>query len=181
MLDKIKLRIAKYIYSSILRNNESKDSYAFVFDKVKTVGLIFDNNNIEVNLLAKSIIEEGKKNSNIISVSELGYGLEESNKPNKIGIPTIFFDKEDLNSYGRPKSEDVNTFINTPFDLLINISDNNLWPIKFCVASSKAKFKVGKFEEGNDVYDFMIDAEDDYDTSKFNDLLLNYLKIFNKK
>jgi hypothetical protein len=70
-----------------------------------------------------------------------------------------FFSKSELNWYSKPVSSVVEEFIKEPFDLLINLSLKDYYPIRYIVALSPASFKVGKFDV-NDLYlDFMIDIE----------------------
>jgi hypothetical protein len=68
-----------------------------------------------------------------------------------------FFTRKQLNWYYKPETDVVNSFINKPFDLLINLSLDEPYPILYILASSIAKFKAGLYVEGQDYLDFMID------------------------
>jgi hypothetical protein len=68
-----------------------------------------------------------------------------------------FFTRKQLNWFFKPETENVKAFINKPFDLLINLSLDEPYPILYILASSVAKFKAGLFVEGQDYLDFMID------------------------
>ena len=60
----------------------------------------------------------------------------------------------------------VDAFIKEPFDLLINLSLEDYYPIRYIIALSPALFKVGKFD-ANEIYlDFMIDIEKEKQTIK---------------
>ena len=68
-----------------------------------------------------------------------------------------FFTRKQLNWYFKPETENVKAFINKPFDLLINLSLDEPYPILYILASSMAKFKAGLYVKGQEYLDFMID------------------------
>lgn len=77
-----------------------------------------------------------------------------------------FFSKNELNWYLKPVSPVVEEFIKEPFDILINLSIEDHYPIRYITALSTASFKAGKFD-ANDIYlDFMIDIEKEKQTMK---------------
>lgn len=70
-----------------------------------------------------------------------------------------FFTRSQLNWYYKPESEGVEKFVNQPFDILMDLSLDEPFPIQYILAFSKAKFKVGKYTEGHKFLDLMIDVE----------------------
>jgi hypothetical protein len=70
-----------------------------------------------------------------------------------------FFSKNELNWYSKPISSVVDQFIKEPFDLLINLSLENYFPIRYITALSSAAFKTGRFSPDDTILDFMIDIE----------------------
>ncbi len=70
-----------------------------------------------------------------------------------------FFSRNDLNWFYKPKSEIIDTFIEQPFDILINLSLEHYYPIQYIVALSKAGFKVGRYSPDESYLDMMIDIE----------------------
>ena len=67
-------------------------------------------------------------------------------------------------------------------DILINLSDSTCIPLKYLVASSIARFKVGKFEKDYDIYDLMIKLDKKEDTmEKLISEIAKYLNIINKE
>ncbi|MBT6809031.1 MAG: hypothetical protein HOA52_06055, partial [Flavobacteriales bacterium] len=64
---------------------------------------------------------------------------------------------------------------------LINLSDSSCIPLKYLVASSVARFKVGKFEKDYDIYDLMIKLNKKEDTMEnLISEIAKYLNIINK-
>ena len=172
-------KIAQFFYRRLQKNVKQNKVNDFKFDNVKSIGIIFDDNSKDINSLINSISTEFKSKSGVISIYELAYNVEDSNKPEPIGIPTVYFTNADLNWYGKPKFKDVENFIDTPFDLLINLANNNSWAIRFCTMQSKAKFKVGKLGGNSEVYDFMIENSEELSTINLHKLILDYLRIIN--
>ncbi len=70
-----------------------------------------------------------------------------------------FFTRSQLNWYYKPIVPNVEKFIVKPFDLLIDLSLDDPFPIHYIIACSLAKFKVGRYYEGQECLDFMIDME----------------------
>ena len=172
-------KIAQFFYNRLHKKVKQTKINDFKFENVKSIGIIFDGNNKGINSLINTISTEFKSKSGVISIYELAYNVDDAQKPDQIGIPTVFFTDEDLNWYGKPKFKDVENFVDTPFDLLINLASNDSWAIKFCTMLSKAKFKVGKLEDNSDVYDFMINSSKDTSTANLYKLILDYLRIIN--
>ena len=172
-------KIAQYFYNRLQKNVKDTKNNNFRFNNIKSIGIIFDESSKKVNSIINSLSTEFKSKSGVISIYLLAYNVDDNHKPEPIGVPTVFFTDKDLNWYGKPKFKDVENFIDTPFDLLINLASNDTWAIKFSTMQSKAKFKVGKLEENIDVYDFMVDNSKNTSVDNFHKLILDYLKIIN--
>jgi hypothetical protein len=68
-----------------------------------------------------------------------------------------FFTRKQLNWYYKPEASNVKSFIEKPYDLLLNLSLDEPYPIIYILAFSMAKFKAGIYTEGQKYLDFMID------------------------
>jgi hypothetical protein len=79
-----------------------------------------------------------------------------------------FFTRKQLNWYYKPLDSNVDGFIKKPFDLLLDLSLDQPFPIRYILAYSEAKFKAGKYTEGTEYLDFMIDISKENET--MNDL-----------
>lgn len=171
-------KVAEYFYNRIRKNSTREKVDSFRFENVKSIGIIFDNNHEGLNDFIKDISQEFRSRSGVISIFQLAYKIEDNNKPEPNGIPVVYFNDKDLNWYGKSKYKDVTNFLDTPFDLLINLAENDTWAIKFCSLLSKSKFKVGKFQENEVVYDLMINNKEKDNKVTFK-LILDTLKIIN--
>jgi hypothetical protein len=70
-----------------------------------------------------------------------------------------FFTRKQLNWYYKPLNGNVEEFIKKPFDLLLDLSLDQPFPIRYILAFSEAKFKAGKYTENAEYLDFMIDID----------------------
>jgi len=70
-----------------------------------------------------------------------------------------FITRKDLDFFLIPKSQIVERFINEPFDILINCTVTQYFPVEYISHLSVAKCKVGIMREGEASYDLMIDIK----------------------
>ena len=70
-----------------------------------------------------------------------------------------FFSRSDLNWYYKPISPAAVQFMNEPFDLLMDLSLDDHFPIRYITSVSPSTFKAGRFMPEDETLDFMIDIE----------------------
>ena len=70
-----------------------------------------------------------------------------------------FITHQDLNFFFMPENRIIDKFIREPFDMLINCSLVDYFPVEYIVQLSVAKCKVGVLHEGESNYDLMIDVQ----------------------
>src|SRR5207237_953660 len=88
-----------------------------------------------------------------------------------------FFSKKNLNWKMIPNNRAVSNFINEKFDVIINLSKNEIFPLRYIAALSKARFRVGRFDKHfTYCYDLMIHTEADSDLKQFIQQAENYLR-----
>jgi hypothetical protein len=93
-----------------------------------------------------------------------------------------FYDRKDINWYGKPSGNYVNEFLKQEFDILIDLTLVEFFPTKYISALSRAKFKVGKGGKDKEkIFDFMIKLNDDTTLDEYISLVTHYLEIINKK
>ena len=91
-----------------------------------------------------------------------------------------FFTLEDLNYYALPNNSIVRNFMNETFDILIDLTQKRIVPLRLVLLFSKSPFKVGSFSnEKKPFYDLMIET-DPADYKEYVNQVTNYLKIFDK-
>ena len=91
-----------------------------------------------------------------------------------------FFSLNELNYYGFPNNSIVRNFMNESFDILIDLTQRRIVPLRVVLLFSKSSFKVGSFsDEKKPFYDLMIET-DPSDYKEYVTQVTSYLKIFDK-
>lgn len=70
-----------------------------------------------------------------------------------------FFCNKDLNWFGKPEKVQINDFINTEFDLLLDFTHQPYSVIQLMLALSHAHFIVGSQKENAQYYDLLINSD----------------------
>ena len=72
-----------------------------------------------------------------------------------------FFSNEDLNWYGKPQGMIIDNFLKEEYDILIDLTLREFYPLTYMAVASPAKFKVGRCREDINVFDLTIDNKKD--------------------
>ncbi len=135
----------------------------FNLENAKKIGILFNATHLVSFEIIKEFVKQISEKDKKISV--LGYVHSKKLIDHYLYRKGFnFFTRNDLNWYYKPVSDSVQQFIGEPFDLLINLSLEEYYPVKYILASSKAKFKVGMYSEGQQYLDFMIDMAKEKET-----------------
>ncbi|MFP9098034.1 DUF6913 domain-containing protein [Flavobacterium sp. RHBU_24] len=142
--------------------------------KIKTVGVIIDETYFaEREKLIQEIASHGIAAGNIETLSFF-------ERVKKDRLPTCcYFTYSDITAGGIYTKDDVNQFINKPFDLLISYYDVQKPPLSLATLKSKALFKAGFSTVNNRFNAFMIAGRAE-DFKGFISELFKYIVIFNK-
>ena len=146
----------------------------FKSDKVSSVGVIFDYDSYHNYDFFRNLIKDMGINDNkirFIAMVDL-----EKNKPNSWDS---FFSLDNFDWLGRPKSYEIEEFIEQQFDLLISYYKPNQLELNLVTSSSKANFKIGITNEDTRLNDLTIDIEPE-NTEVFKIELIKYLTQLNR-
>ncbi len=181
ILKKIKQAIANsYIKLELKDHPRVRKTIRFDFFKIKTIGILFDATKPEDFELVKRYVlylREHRKR-----VKAIGFFTTKQ-------IPAMayskleydFFSSKELNWFGKPSSIFIQNFIDEEYDLLIDLNNHNLFPLKFISALSKANFKVGKLHKNDlEIFDMMIDSDDTKSLKYFLRQVDTYITMLNK-
>jgi hypothetical protein len=146
----------------------------------KTIGLVWDATNPDdLTYLSQFYQKMTERN---IDVKILGY-FPGKDLPDK--LPAIRYltclKKEDINITYRPVSNEANAFIKTRFDILIDASFKDIFPLRYISYLSLAGFKVGIFDNGieNPPYDLMMEFHKTTDINAYLTQVIYYLEMIN--
>ena len=90
-----------------------------------------------------------------------------------------YFNPKDFGWKGKINNVDLQSFIDTKFDVLISYYTKESLELKLITAASKANFKVGLTQEDKRMFDLMIDVKTK-DIKLFKIELKKYLTVLNK-
>lgn len=150
------------------------------FTSSKNIGILFDATDLEEFELVKRYVgylkAEGKKVKvigyfNTSLLPEVNYSRREYD----------FYTKGDLNWYLKPLNDFAQTFIEEEYDILIDMNIRNVFSLHYIAALSKAKFKIGRYTEDTDLYDFMIEMDDSKGLKYYLRNIDHYLLKINTK
>lgn len=130
----------------------------FTINEAKSIGIIYNATEFVSFEIIKNLVKDLAHDSKKITV--LGY----VNSKNLIDSYLYrkgfdFFSKNDLNWYFKPVNQVVEQFIQERFDLLINLSLDDHYPIRYITSVSSASFKAGMYTPDDRCLDLMIDIE----------------------
>ncbi len=139
-----------------------------------TIGIIYHLSSEEeynsVSYFTKKLQEQGKK----VHVM----GLYESSRIPVYYIPKLSYDLillKDIDLFYRPKGKFVEEFIQSDFDILIDLSSPDNFTLNYIAVLSKASFKVGrKIDDRSLPYDIMIDAGPEVKSQELIEQVVHY-------
>ena len=172
--------IKKYISDYIIKNNLNSNSRIklnrlFSFSQTKNIGIIFNGTKKDNNIIIKQTIKYFSKLN--ISCESIGFvNKKKMYEHNLTSLNIDFFNLRDCNILGIPKSNNIKSFINKEFDLLINISDENHFIYDYIVTKSSSKFKIG--HSNNKFYDLVIKTENNKTDELVKEIIF-YLELIN--
>lgn len=92
-----------------------------------------------------------------------------------------FFSISDISWFYKPIHTKLKDFIDKEFDLLIDLSVHENFPLKYIAGLSHSFCKVGRFsEENSNYYDLMIDIKPSATLEDYLEHIRHYLTIINK-
>jgi len=142
-------------------------------DMAKTVGIIFNATN-------QQSYDRASKFAHFLMTKDihvLAIGYVENKEmlkfySEKHGFK--FFSRKNINWWGKPKNPSIDYFIEREFDILIDLSLDSFFPIDYIVALSVGKLKVGRYIDGPNHFDFMLDIS----KKKTLDNLINQVELY---
>jgi hypothetical protein len=162
--DEIRNKIGRQVLTTKLKGRHRKVQ-ACNLDNARWVGIIYNATEYISFEIIKDLVKVLSDNG--IAVSVLGYVDSKKLIDHYLYRKGFdFFSKNDLNWYFRPVSTVAVKFMEEPFDLLLNLSLEDHFPIHFITTLSPATFKAGRYLPADESLDFMIDIEKENQTMR---------------
>lgn len=152
----------KYRTNKFSKKNKAQRS-TVTFEEAKTVGLLLekvDPKDVEtLNNFIYQLEEKGKK----VTV----FTYDNRKELPQLEVQYAVITRKDIAWNGKYKEQEVQKFIDTPFDYLISLDDTNSLPLRNIMAESKAKCRIGWYNEGKTGHlELMIKAENNISLQK---------------
>jgi len=162
-----------------LLKSRKRNKKVYNLSTARTIGLIFDGTNPKnfdgVYDFYKSLKERN------INISILGYVQPKKIPDNFLIKKNIqFFTTKEVNWYFKPINTDALKFADKKFDILINLDLNREKVINYIVSISLARFKVGRFMQGDNYNDLSIRLDKEPTLEYFIQQVWHYLELINR-
>ncbi len=146
------------------------------FETARSIGILFDATQTEnyttTRFLAKYLQE------NKIKFRGMGYARPYDLEELVISYTGLsFFTEKEFSLLGNPNSDPLIDFIDTDFDMLIDLHVKPNYYLDAINALSVAQMKLGLKNNDNGYYDFMIKLNDPVNSEAFVEQLKHYLNI----
>lgn len=175
-IKKIREKIGYWILNKRIQSKQRMQRF-FNFNTAKYVGILFDATHQSSYITARNFMTFLSKKG--IKVIAIGYVL---NNEAITYFPESddmkFFSIKDVNFYYKSKDSNVDKFVGEKFDIMIDLSLNDMLTFKFITGLSVAKFKVGACtEEEKLYYDFMLALKEGSDLNHYLEQLKHYMEV----
>jgi hypothetical protein len=172
-----RLKMGNSILSKKLEKVRRKMSYTDI-SRIKSIGIVWDASRTgEFAILSKL---HQKMNERGISLTILGY-FPEKELPNQYTALRYFtcMRRKEMSFFYLPLSGEADKFINTRFDILIDINFEKVFPLFYISSLSAASFKVGLFdkESGNSAFDLMMELKKPVNVDEYLTNVIHYLEM----
>jgi hypothetical protein len=154
-----------------------------------SIGILFELTEESVYYSVQKYFQKFQEKK--IKVKALGYASNKLVTNHFLPVLSFdFFNGKQVNCLNIPKAQCVKDFIDTDFDICINIASEKVFPLKYVSGMSKARLKVGaynpempgkQYKELSLIYDIMLLTEENHDQIKFLDNIHEYLNMLNPK
>ena len=153
---------------------EQRVHQVFNLTGANRVSILFDATETENIQTVKSFVNSISKGKQAVSV--LGYVNKKDKSFEHMSILHFdFFSNEELNWYGKPQGMVIDNFLKEDFDILIDLTLANFYPLTYLAVASPSKFKVGRSRADVSVFDLTIDHKKDASLEMLINEITHYL------
>jgi hypothetical protein len=179
LFSEIRLKTGNSILSKKLVKVRRKVFYSNI-SRIKSIGIVWDASRPEDFIILSRFHQQ--MNERGIDLNILGYypGKELPNQYTALRYFTCFR-KQEINLFYVPVSSETERFINTMFDVLIDVNFEKSFPLYYISSLSKASFKVGLFDKETDssTFDLMIELKKPVRIEEYLSNVVHYLEMIN--
>lgn len=179
VVDSIRVQAGKRALKKELLADEKRVAKVCNLADAKSIGLLYKIESKESYDHLRKFAKYIKGEFGTRKVFMMGYWDNKKDTPDFLTskVDFEFFTKADLNWAGIPKGVNIDNFLNEQFDILVDLNSYFNVPLRYLVAKSKAKLKVGRFSKENEpFFDIMI-GDNKADFENYGNELVKYLTM----
>lgn len=175
MLKKIKYKLHNNALKSKLKQVNCVHK-AVAMHEIKSVGILFDADEPNNELIIKKLMQQLQQKN--IRVEVLGY-IPQLPK-NRGAVIFDYFTDKDVSWHLVPQQSILNGYAEKKFDVLLNLYTDEVLPLEYISAISKATFRIGRYIATKDFYcDLMISLKEKDTLENLIQQTLHYLNQIN--
>lgn len=173
---RIKTATGRFLLKSKIKKLQRNKSFHNL-KSARTIGLVYLYKNEDEFKFVEDLIRQLRdQKKDLKALVCLPYPKLLEYIPQKLSVD--FITPNDLNFFQYPGGQRAGEFIANAFDILIDLNLSNYFPLEYVTALSKAKCKVGVFENKKmSVYDMMLKLPVDEKLDKVIEQSLHYLTM----
>jgi hypothetical protein len=154
------------------------------FSDARNIGIIYSEKGEGFFILVKQYVKYLKAEHGIRDVMAMAYIDDKKHVPHYQvhRLKFDYFTKAEIDWRCEPNCDQVKNFINTEFDILIDLDKNPSLPLRFLLAASKARFKVGHYDAAlENFYDMMLKTPENTTFDNYISQVNHYLNLINTR
>lgn len=167
----LKSKLANRILNSKL-SSVNREKKVFNLDSAQTAGILWESNQKD----SFDLLEKELRTAKIKTVGLCYFQSKKAVIPAEING----FTRKQTTWSGIPKTTRAEDFIQQKFDLLIDLTRQNFFPLVYVTALSEATFKIGSSGFAVNYFDLNIEFREQPETSQLTEQILYYLRRINK-
>jgi hypothetical protein len=167
----------------------SRNKKLIHIDSAGSIGILFELTDESVYYSIQKYFQKLQEKK--VKVKAIGFANNKLASGQFLPVLTFdFFNAKQMNWFRIPKAQCVQDFIETDFDICINLASEEVFPLKYIAGLSRSRLKVGayhnemveaKYKDLGNIYDIMMMVEDDHNQIEFLNQVHEYLTILNPK
>jgi len=178
MFRRIRTFIGKYFFNKELLKL-SQNHKMINLEEAKRIGILYTLDDVPAYNLVSGFVSQLQHDHK--EVKALGYVRDKSLISRFLPkLSYDYFSKKDINWFFIPIHSKVKDFIGKEFDILIDLSLQDTFTLKYISGLSRAFCRVGKYsEENTDYYDLLFDVKATLSLNDYIKQITHYLTVIN--
>ncbi len=178
VINKIKNLTARYNLKKEMRGQERQKQFVGL-SGAKYIGISYYLEDDQTYSVVSGFVKVLQEKN--IKVKAMGYVKDKYLTQRYLPKITFdFFYDKDLNWFHKPSGTYVKDFLGEEFDIYIDLTMEEVIPVKYISGKATATFKVGRYcDSHNDIFDLLIKVDNSAGVDKLINEINHYLTIIN--